>query len=150
LLSALLESMVLCFADVPLNENEASGAYRELISLGMSDDLASESFELNGSCQHFLITGKHQRPVVDEAEAQKMAASTAQERTRKMADYLMANIYRYGKVSVKPLESIPWREQLGNVVPEDTLSLELMRDLKKSYERVLGAIEVHLAGGFNL
>jgi len=144
LLPALLESMVLCFADAPLKGKEAFGAYRELISLGMSDDLASENFELNGGCLHFLKTGEHQRPIVDLVQAQKMDASTPEERTKKLADYLKGNIDRYDKMNAKPIENTHWRTESGSVVPQETISLELMTDIKRSYELVLGAVQTSL------
>ena len=141
LLPALLESMVLCFKDAPLLGKEAFAAYRELIALGVTADSSSESFELFGDCLEFIKTGKLLRVPVDAAQAEKMNGSSSEERQAKMIKYLNSNLKRYVELQAKPPTNQHWREEHGAVVPQETLSLELIDDLISSYGLVLKAVE---------
>jgi hypothetical protein len=144
LLPALLEAFSLCFGETPIKGKEAFAAYRELIDLGMSSDLASESFVLFGDCLEFINTGKLNRKPVDELQADSMKADTAIERQKNFVDYLNENITRYKELAAKPLDNKHWREKHGSVTPQDTVSIELMRDILDSYNLVLKSVETAL------
>jgi len=144
LLPALLEAFPLCFGETPTKGKEAFAPYRELIDLGMSSDLASENFVLFGDCLDFINTGNLNRKPVDELQADSMRADTASERQNNFTEYLKENIARYEELAKRPLDNKHWREKHGSVTPQDTVSLELMRDILDSYNVVLKSVETAL------
>jgi hypothetical protein len=70
-----------------------------------------------------------------------MRAGSPEERQAKMIKYLSSNLKRYVELQAKPPTNQHWREEHGAVVPQETLSLELIGDLISSYELVLKAVE---------
>jgi hypothetical protein len=99
---------------------------------------------LFGDCLEFINTGKLNRKPVDELQADSMKADTAIERQKNFVDYLNENITRYKELAAKPLDNKHWREKHGSVTPQDTVSIELMRDILDSYNLVLKSVETAL------
>ena len=127
LLPSLLESMPLCFADVPKLGQEAFGAYRELISLGLAVD---------NDCLKFIQTGERLRIPVDIGRAERMSADTSEERTKKMLDYLELNLTRYVQVG----ENFNAMAATDSISAEDNLTLELLDELMENYQIVFDSI----------
>ena len=127
LLPSLLESMPLCFADVPKLGQEAFGAYRELISLGLAVD---------NDCLKFIQTGERLRIPVDIGRAERMSADTSEDRTKKMLDYLELNLTRYVQVG----EKFNAMAVTDSISAEDKLTLELLDELIVNYQIVFDSI----------
>jgi hypothetical protein len=140
LLPALLESMSLCFADVPIHGQEAFGAYRELISLGVGSDGSPNSFEFDNECLKYITTGSRLRATVDANRVEMMAAETANERQYKMIAYLNDNLSRYEEV----LASIGAHPEVNNVSDSDKLTIELIEDLLSNYHIVLESVKRYM------
>ena len=144
LLPALLESMSLCFADVPKLGQEAFGAYRELISLG--DDVKTiHHFSFENECLKFIQTGEHLRIPVDIERAERMSAETPEERAKKMLDYLNLNLSGYVQVG----ERFNEMALVDSISAEDRLTLELLDELIENYQVVFHSI-IKYKENFNL
>jgi hypothetical protein len=136
LLPALLESMSLCFADVPIHGQEAFGAYRELISLGVGSDGSPNSFEFDNECLKYITTGSRLRVPVDTKRVEMMSAETPSERQYKMVAYLNDNISRYEEV----LASVEAASDFNSFSADDKLTIELIEDLLPSYQMVIDSV----------
>ena len=135
LLPALLESMPLCFADIPRMGQEAFGAYRELISMGL--DATPHGTGYVNECLRFLDSGERLRVPVDFERAEQMNADTFEERRQKMSKYLEMNLIRYQDLDMSfnamlNPESLP---------PADKLTIELLDELVAEYSHVLETIQ---------
>jgi hypothetical protein len=132
--------MSLCFADVPIHGQEAFGAYRELISLGVGSDGSPNSFEFDNECLKYITTGSRLRATVDANRVEMMAAETANERQYKMIAYLNDNLSRYEEV----LASIGAHPEINNVSDSDKLTIELIEDLLSNYHIVLESVKRYM------
>jgi hypothetical protein len=135
LLPALLESMPLCFADVPSMGQEAFGAYRELISMGLGATPRSSGIE--NECLRFIDTGERLRVPVDAERLERMSGDSPEERKQKMIDYLQMNLIRFQDLELS-LNSVLNPVSLPH---EDRLSIELIDELVAEYSRVLEGIQ---------
>ena len=136
LLPALLESMSLCFADVPKLGQEAFGAYRELISMGATGQFAA-TLPVENECLKFIQTGERLRIPVDIERAERMSADTSEERTKKMLDYLELNLTRYVQFG----EKFNAMTIADSISAEDCLTLELIDELTENYQFVFDSIK---------
>jgi hypothetical protein len=136
LLPALLESMSLCFADVPIHGQEAFGAYREMISLGVGSDGSPNSFVFENECLKYITTGSRLRIPVDTKRVEMMSAETPSERQYKMVAYLNDNLSRYEEV----LASVKAAPDINFLSADDKLSIELIEDLLPSYQMVIDSV----------
>jgi len=141
-LPALLESMVLTFADAPIKGKHAFDAYGALISYGVGGGL-SDRYTLPSIFVDFLVTGQHTLEVVDPNRAAKVSSTDYYERKAAIISYLDGYIEMLHEVSARPLSRTHWRENIGAVDPTDTLLLELMDDLLKGYVEVRTAVSNH-------
>ena len=143
LLPALLESMSLCFADIPELGQEAFGAYRELIGLGSTEQVPT--YQSSGDeFLKFIQTGERLRTPVDIEQAERMSARTFEERTKKMLNYLELNLSRYVQVG----ERFNARDS-DSISAEDKLTLELLDELLENYQIVFDSI-IKYKENFNL
>ena len=139
ILPALLEAMILAFADAPIKGKAAFNAYGALIEYGTGGGLAA-GFEITDEVARILSTGDYGNiQILDQMRA-KALASDPQGRIRHALHYLDANIARYDALIAMPLDFRSWRNQVGCVEPVDTMSLELIGDLRKAYVQVKEAI----------
>lgn len=136
LLPALLESMSLCFADVPKLGQEAFGAYRELISMGATGQFVA-TLPVENECLKFIQTGERLRIPVDIERAARMSADTSEERTKKMLEYLELNLTRYVQVR----EKFNAMTIADSISAEDCLTLELIDELIENYQIVFDSIK---------
>ena len=136
LLPALLESMSLCFADVPIHGQEAFGAYRELVSLGVGSDGSPNSFVFENECLKYITTGSRLRIPVDTKRVEMMSAETPSERQYKMVAYLNDNLSRYEEV----LASVKADPDINLLSADDKLTIELIEDLLPSYQMVIDSV----------
>jgi hypothetical protein len=140
ILPALLESMVLTFAEAPTRGKAAFYAYKAMIDLGHGGQTHSE-FSAKGDLKDYLLTGKLNRVGVDSVRTEKISQlGSTSERTQVISSYLQANLDRFLAVKSAPLGNHHWRDAVGAVDPIDTISLEMIDDLIKGYREVLDAV----------
>ena len=146
-LPALLESMVLTFADVPTKGKDAFNAYGALIDYGIGGGLSDE-FQLSKVMIDFLDYGtgpeaKHVYTPVDLGRAEKVSSTDYETRKIKILEYLDGYLRFLQQLDAKPLSNSHWRDSTGAVDPVDTLTLELMSDLTRGYTDVRTAVHNH-------
>ena len=146
-LPALLESMVLTFADVPTKGKDAFNAYGALINYGIGGGLSDE-FQLSKVMIDFLDYGtgpeaKHAHTPVDLGRSEKVSSTDYETRKIKILEYLDGYLRFLQQLDAKPLSNSHWRDSTGAVDPVDTLSLELMGDLTRGYTDVRSAVHNH-------
>ena len=161
LLPALLESMILTFADAATMGKNAFNAYGALIEYGLSDGGAG-TFKVDRDFERILRTGDYGRiKVVDEAKATALMASGSEFGRREVVKaYIENNLNRirtvmkqadpansYGDIVYDMNYRKSWRTKVGEVVPMDAMTLELSHDMEKAYSQVLAAISTVSAGG---
>lgn len=140
LLPALLETMVLAFADVPAKGLNAFDAYESLIEYGTGEGFNGE-FRVGGLLEHFIETGDHDGVrVVDQTRADVVAGADRFERAAKIIRYLQLNIERFENLGRSGPDPKSWRNSDGTVTPVDTLTYELLPDLMRAYVQVLEAV----------
>lgn len=137
LLPALLESMSLCFSDVPRLGQEAFAAYRELISLGMGKDGRARSFEFDNDCLEFIKSGKRQRIPVDIERPEFLSAKNPEERQEVMVKLLRSRIASYAEID----DSFAGLTSTDRIPAAEKLTLEILDDLISNYQIVLTSIE---------
>jgi hypothetical protein len=139
LLPALLEAMILSFADVPAKGKAAFDAYGALIEYGTGKGIAA-GFEITGEAARILSTGDYGNvQILDQMRASALA-SDPQGRVAFAIKYLDANIARYDRLDALPLDPQSWRNEVGSVEPVDTMTRELIGDLRKAYVQVREAV----------
>jgi hypothetical protein len=160
-LPALLESMILTFADAATMGKNAFNAYGALIEYGLSDGGAG-TFKVDRDFERILKTGDYGRiKVVDEAKATVLMASGSEFGRREVVKaYIETNLNRirtvmkqadpansYGDIVYDVDYRKSWRTKVGEVVPMDAMTFELSHDMEKAYSQVLAAISSVSAGG---
>jgi len=146
-LPALLESMVLTFADVPTKGKDAFNAYGALIDYGIGGGHADE-FQLSKVMIDFLDYGvgpeaKYVYTPVDAGRAEKVAGHDFDSRKRKVLEYLDLYLSNLQRLDAQPRLKAYWRDISGSVEPTDTPLLELMPDLRRGYTDVRSAVQNH-------
>ena len=140
ILPCLLEAMVLTFADAATRGKAAFEAYGALLDYGTGGGMAA-GFEIDGIAAQILQTGEYgQIEIVDAARADSLR-NDPQGRMKSAIAYLDANIKRFDVLDSKPMASNSWRTSVGAVDPVDTLTRELLPDLRKGYVMVREALE---------
>jgi len=141
ILPALLESFVLTFGKVSTTGEKAFEPYRRLYELGAGHSAALK-FVAVGELKEFLENGSTVVKPVDEAQRKKFTLGTKEERCEKMVEYIEINLMRYKVLQGSPFTGQETRSRTGKVMPEDTLSRELIKDLIRCYGEVKVALEV--------
>jgi Tubulin like len=141
-LPALLESMVLTFADAPTKGKAAFNAYGALISYGIGGGLSDE-FQLSATLVDFLNTGNLSLNPVDPARAAKVKGPDFASRQANVLQYLDQYISQLHQLNAKPLAKTHWRNHTGSIEPTDTLLLELITDLTRGFTEVRTAVHNH-------
>jgi hypothetical protein len=140
MLPALLESMILTFADAPTRGKAAFDAYRTMISLGYGGQTQTE-FSVRGDLRAYLLDGQLLREPIDVKRASALTTATdVASRCDVVVNYLNGNLKRFAELQVRPLENSHWRDAIGSVEPIDTLSIEMLPDLTKGYAEVKAAV----------
>lgn len=140
LLPALLEAMVLSFAEVSTKGTDAFAAYEALIEYGSGDSFDGE-FQVSGLLKHFLETGEYDGiRIVDEGRAESVSGDALESRAEKVIEYLQRNIQRFDELETSGPDPQSWRNFDGTVQPIDTLSHELLTEMRSAYEQVRDAI----------
>jgi hypothetical protein len=142
ILPALLESMVLTFADAPTKGKAAFNAYGALITYGMGGGLA-DRYELPEAMTKFLMTGHRDFVPVDQGRADKVDKSDYATRKAAILSYLDKFISMLHEVETRPLAKTHWRNNTGAVLPTETLLMELMSDTLRGYVEVRTAVANH-------
>jgi hypothetical protein len=140
ILPALLEAMVLIFAEAPTRGKAAFNAYGALLDYGTGGGMAA-GFEIDGVTAHILKSGEYGKvEIVDDVRADSLR-NDPQGRIKNAIAYLDANIKRYDAIESRPMHPYSWRNSNGTVDPVDTLTRELLPDLRRAYVMVREAIE---------
>jgi hypothetical protein len=139
ILPALLESMILVFADAPTKGRSAFDAYGELVAYGSGGGIV-DGYEVSGEFARILSGGGHESiQVVDEGRAQALS-NDPDGRAANALKYLRANLDDFTKIESRGIHPNSWRDQVGKIDPPDTLRLELLNDLKLGYSQVHDAV----------
>ena len=131
--------MILSFADAPTVGKSAFDAYGALIEYGTGGGMAA-GFEIVGDTARILATGDYGSvQILDQMRANALASDTSG-RIRNAIKYLDANIARFDHIDSLPLNARSWRNKVGSVDPVDTLTVELLPDLRSAYVQVKEAL----------
>ena len=140
ILPCLLEAMVLTFADATVRGKAAFEAYGAMLDYGTGGGMAP-GFEIDGIAAQILTTGEYGSvQIVDTARADALRNDPSG-RFKNAIAYLDANIKRFDLLDSKAMHPHSWRNSVGAIDPVDTMSRELLPDLRKSYVMVREAIE---------
>jgi hypothetical protein len=140
ILPVLLEAMILAFADAPIKGKAAFDAYGALIEYGTGGGMAA-GFEIAGETARILSTGDYgNTQILDQSRASALAAGSGN-RVTEAIKYIEANIARYDGLDALPLDNRSWRNQVGSVEPVDTMTREMISDLRKAYVQVKDALK---------
>jgi hypothetical protein len=140
ILPVLLEAMILAFADAPIKGKAAFDAYGALIEYGTGGGMAA-GFEIAGETARILSTGDYgNTQILDQSRASALAAGSGN-RVTEAIKYIDANIARYDGLDALPLDNRSWRNQVGSVEPVDTMTREMISDLRKAYVQVKDALK---------
>jgi hypothetical protein len=146
-LAVLLEAMILTFAEAPTKGKAAFDAYKALIELGTGGGGVS-GFAVEGLFKNILHEGNYGTAViVDQDRADAIAGVTLNERIEKVTTYLSANMQRFDSLEVEVLNPRSWRNAVGSVEPVNTMSKEILKDLRHAYTEVLEAVKMTQSGG---
>jgi hypothetical protein len=139
ILPVLLEAMILAFADAPIKGKAAFDAYGALVEYGTGGGMAA-GFEIVGDTARILSTGDYGLVQILDQNRANALATDSEGRVKNAIKYLDANIARYDGLDSKPLDTRSWRNQVGSVEPVDTMTRELLGDLRKAYVQVKDAL----------
>jgi len=145
-LPALLEAMVLAFADVPSNGKAAFNAYGALIDYGTGGGMTS-GFEVDGVFAEILRTGEYGKLQILDQQRADALRNDPKGRSRHGIAYLDANLERFDELNSRPLDPRSWRNRVGSVDPVDTLTRELLPDLRVGFLTVREALERFIERG---
>jgi hypothetical protein len=146
-LAALLEAMILTFAEAPTTGRAAFDAYKALIELGTGGGGVS-GFAVEGLFKNILDEGNYGNAViVDQERANAIAGVTLDERIEKVTTYLSANMQRFDSLEVEVLNPRAWRNAVGSVEPVNTMTKEILKDLRHAYTEVFEAVKLTQSGG---
>lgn len=152
ILPALLEAMILAFADAPTRQRAAFDAYSALVGYGTGGGMTAK-FEISGDTARILRTGEYGSiKIIDEDRVQSLNlnVNSPADRVRNAITYIEANLLHYDHIEAQPVDPRSWRNQIGNIEPVDTLTLELVKDMRRAYAQVhesLVQFASALAGG---
>ena len=144
-LPCLLEAMILAFADGPTKGKRAFDAYGAMLDYGISEGLTSE-FSIDGVAQEILETGNYGSvKILDQVRADNLAANG--DRVANAITYVRDHLVTLDKIGARGMDPKSWRRSVGSIDPVDTLSMELLGDLRKGYVMVQEALEQFGTGG---
>jgi hypothetical protein len=139
LLPCLLEAMILAYAGGPTKGKRAFDAYRTLIQYGLGGGLTSE-FTIEGSTRRILETGDYgPTRILDTKRAELLAVDG--NRVANAIKYVTDHLVTLEKLANKGMDRESWRTKAGSVAPPDTVSMEMLNDLRGSYTMVRVALE---------
>jgi hypothetical protein len=78
---------------------------------------------------------------VDQGRADSVSGIDRFERAEKVIEYLQRNIERFEDLERSGPDPQSWRNSDGTVQPFDTLTQELLPDLRNAYGQVLDAVQ---------
>ena len=145
LLPALLEAFALTFGAVSTIGEAAFLPYKRLYELG-SGDGAGVTFTATGELEEFIETGTTKLKPVDDGRRKSFTAETQEDRCSKMSENIETNLRRYMVIKETPFTGEEHRTATGLVVPEDTMSHEIINDLIRCYGEVKAAVEIASLG----
>jgi len=134
-LPVLLEAMILAFAEASVVGKDAFNAYGALIEYGTGGGQTA-GFEISGEVARILLSGDYgSTKILDRARASALFSATGSPATTALK-YLERNIEHFEILDAKPLNARSWRNKTGSVDPVETLTRELLVDLRKAYIQV--------------
>ena len=107
-----------------------------------------QGFAVDGLLENILKYGNYgSAEIVDQARADAIRGNSLEERVQKVEDYLTANLRRFESLDAEPLNPRSWRNISGSVEPVDTMTKEILNDLRLAYTEVLYAVRKTQFGG---
>lgn len=143
ILPALLEAMVLTFADAPTRQMRAFEAYGALITYGTGGGMVA-GFEIDGETERILRTGEHGAvEIIDRDRVNNLNDNvhSPTDRVRNAIQYVDNNLRHFDTLEARPLDPKSWRDKKGFIDPVDTLTLELLPDMRRAYTQVRDALQ---------
>jgi hypothetical protein len=98
-------------------------------------------FEIDGVTAHILKSGEYGKVEIVDAVRADSLRNDPQGRIKNAIAYLDANIKRFDAIESRPMHPHSWRNQVGAVDPVDTMTRELLPDLRKGHVMVREALE---------
>ena len=142
ILPALLESMILTYADIDEKGIEAFSAYRTLIEFGWNHSDVEGEYQFPDFVNEIFLTGDYGKiQILDESRSSRFL-NDYESRFDAAKDYLRVNLDRFEKLGSEAPSLRGWRNSIGNVDPDDTLTIELLPDLREAFSQVLDQIQV--------
>jgi hypothetical protein len=118
-----------------------------LIELGTGGG-SIQGFAVDGLLKRILHDGDYSSAViVDQVRADAIKGNSWEERVQKVEEYLVKNLQRLELLDAEQLNPRSWRNASGSVEPVDTMTKELLSDLRHAYIEVLDAIKKTQTGG---
>jgi hypothetical protein len=148
-LPALMEAMILTFGDAATKGKSAFDAYKALIELGTGGG-SVQGFYVDGLFKKILESGDYgSAEVVDQARADAIKGNSMEERVKKVEDYLTASLEWFDSLEKAPINPDAWRTSVGSVEPVDTMTRELLNDLRLANTEVLAAVRKAQTGEYD-
>jgi hypothetical protein len=141
-LPALLESMILTYADIDEKGTGAFSAYRTLIEFGWNHSDVEGEYEFPDFVNEILLMADYGKIQIQDESRSSRFLNDYESRFDAAKDYLRANLDRFEKLGSEAPSMRGWRNSIGTVDPEDTLTIELLPDLLSAYWQVLNQIQV--------
>jgi hypothetical protein len=140
ILPCLLEAMILSFGDAPTRGKEAFDAYGALVNWGMGGGLAA-GFEVDGPAAEVLKNGNYGAIKILDTDRARALAAEPPGRVKNAISYVDANLQHFDALEAQGMDPRSWRNVDGSVDPVNTLTRELLTDLRKGYVMVLNALK---------
>ena len=141
-LPALLESMILTYADIDVKGIGAFSAYRTLIEFGWNHSDVEGEYEFPDFVNEILLMADYGKIQIQDESRSSRFLHDYESRFDAAKDYLRANLDRFEKLGSEAPSMRGWRNSIGTVDPDDTLTIELLPDLLSAYWQVLNQIQV--------
>ena len=142
ILPALLESMILTYADIDGKGIEAFRAYRTLIEFGWNHSDVEGEYQFPDFVNEIFLMGDYGKIQIQDESRSSRFLNDYESRFDAAKDYLRANLDRFEKLGSEAPSMRGWRNSIGTADPDDTLTIELLPDLLSAYWQVLNQIRV--------
>ena len=139
-LPALLESMILTYADIDEKGIEAFSAYRTLIEFGWNHADVEWEYQFPDFVNEIFLTGDYGNIQIQDQSRASRFLNEYESRFDAAKDYLRAILDYFERFGNEAPNMTGWRNSDGNVDPVDALTIELLPDLREAFSQVLDQI----------
>jgi hypothetical protein len=134
--------MIQTYADTDEKGIGAFSAYRTLIEFGWNHSDVQGEYEFPDFVNEILLMADYGKIQIQDESRSSRFLNDYESRFDAAKDYLRANLDRFEKLSSEAPSMQGWRNSIGTVDPDDTLTIELLPDLLSAYWQVLNQIQV--------